>query len=472
MRRVLEDDLLYTTEEVDVMDPSIAAVVIKKGLARPMPGGMPRSWKKRRVWPLINEKARAKLKARLQKLGEQMKNTLHKIGEQLNDGIHWIEDTWEDHGAPIAGQIRHKLSIFRNELHKQWISLKTKFTAPATFAVTQVLPKIFVGGVSWLILPRIIDAIGFCVSVIIGALQMTASLPIRLLPLLSLPKPKKVSGKPEKLPSTTTSPAKVLVSMTSKPTEEVSKEVLSQPTSPIETSRKMTAELIKRLTTSAAEKITAVSKFEDARKQREARDAVRKQQESAEAARKQQREALVSIRQQQEAKDTARRQQEAIETARKQNEAEKAAYEQQRETDEAARRRQQEAEERKQRRETDEIARKQQREEEKTYHKQRVSELAAMMKAAKISAAALEKAQRETKAKILSQSKSGIKQEDKKQLVSSLLSKVTTSIKPETTPTPASSKNNSKPKLEVTSVIKKKIDKKKVDLEMLSKVLR
>jgi hypothetical protein len=43
MRRVLEDQLGYLTEEVDVMEPQIAAVVIERSLARPSTG-MPKSW--------------------------------------------------------------------------------------------------------------------------------------------------------------------------------------------------------------------------------------------------------------------------------------------------------------------------------------------------------------------------------------------------------------------------------------------
>ena len=94
------------------------------------------------------------------------------------------------------------------------------------------------------------------------------------------------------------------------------------------------------------------------------------------------------------------------------------------------------------------------------------------MKAAKISAAALEQAQREAKSKLLSQSKSSVKEVNKKQLASTTLPKVSTSIKPGTLPAPSTNKNSIKPKPEVTLAAKKKIDKRKVDLEMLSKVLR
>lgn len=41
--RVLEEDLNYLSEEIDVMDPQIAAVVIDRGLSRPSTG-MPTSW--------------------------------------------------------------------------------------------------------------------------------------------------------------------------------------------------------------------------------------------------------------------------------------------------------------------------------------------------------------------------------------------------------------------------------------------
>jgi hypothetical protein len=45
MRRVLEDELGYLREEVNVMEPQIATVVIERGLARPS-NGMPISWRK------------------------------------------------------------------------------------------------------------------------------------------------------------------------------------------------------------------------------------------------------------------------------------------------------------------------------------------------------------------------------------------------------------------------------------------
>ena len=44
MRRELIDDLGYLSSEVDEMEPSVAAVVIERGLARPS-NGMPSSWK-------------------------------------------------------------------------------------------------------------------------------------------------------------------------------------------------------------------------------------------------------------------------------------------------------------------------------------------------------------------------------------------------------------------------------------------
>lgn len=45
MRRVLEEELGYLREEVNIMEPQIAAVVIERGLARPS-NGMPISWRK------------------------------------------------------------------------------------------------------------------------------------------------------------------------------------------------------------------------------------------------------------------------------------------------------------------------------------------------------------------------------------------------------------------------------------------
>ena len=43
MRRILEEDLSYLSEEIDEMDPQIASVVIEKGLSRPSTG-MPKKW--------------------------------------------------------------------------------------------------------------------------------------------------------------------------------------------------------------------------------------------------------------------------------------------------------------------------------------------------------------------------------------------------------------------------------------------
>lgn len=43
MRRVLEDELNYLSDEVDIMDPQIAAIVIERGLSRPS-AGMPKKW--------------------------------------------------------------------------------------------------------------------------------------------------------------------------------------------------------------------------------------------------------------------------------------------------------------------------------------------------------------------------------------------------------------------------------------------
>lgn len=45
MRRVLEDELGYLSEEVDSIEPQIASVVIERGLVRPS-NGMPASWRR------------------------------------------------------------------------------------------------------------------------------------------------------------------------------------------------------------------------------------------------------------------------------------------------------------------------------------------------------------------------------------------------------------------------------------------
>ena len=67
MRRVLEDELEYLTEEVDIMEPQIAAVVIERGLARPS-AGMPKSWRRKQpsVPAVISEKAAKNLKKTFQ----------------------------------------------------------------------------------------------------------------------------------------------------------------------------------------------------------------------------------------------------------------------------------------------------------------------------------------------------------------------------------------------------------------------
>lgn len=48
MRRVLTDELNYLSNEVDMIEPQIAAVVIERGLSRPA-AGMPTSWKKTNI---------------------------------------------------------------------------------------------------------------------------------------------------------------------------------------------------------------------------------------------------------------------------------------------------------------------------------------------------------------------------------------------------------------------------------------
>ena len=45
MRRVLEDELRYLPEEVDIMEPQIASEVIERNLSRPS-NGMPASWRR------------------------------------------------------------------------------------------------------------------------------------------------------------------------------------------------------------------------------------------------------------------------------------------------------------------------------------------------------------------------------------------------------------------------------------------
>ena len=45
MRKVLEEELSYLPEEVDVMLPQVAKVVIERGLSRPLKG-MPESWRR------------------------------------------------------------------------------------------------------------------------------------------------------------------------------------------------------------------------------------------------------------------------------------------------------------------------------------------------------------------------------------------------------------------------------------------
>ena len=48
MRRALVEELRYTHEEIDYIEPQIAAVVLERGLSRPA-GGMPVRWRRQRV---------------------------------------------------------------------------------------------------------------------------------------------------------------------------------------------------------------------------------------------------------------------------------------------------------------------------------------------------------------------------------------------------------------------------------------
>jgi len=53
MREILIEELNYLESEVEMIEPQIAAVVIERGLSRPS-AGMPPSWKKTNVSPLVN----------------------------------------------------------------------------------------------------------------------------------------------------------------------------------------------------------------------------------------------------------------------------------------------------------------------------------------------------------------------------------------------------------------------------------
>jgi hypothetical protein len=48
MRRALVEELRYTHEEIDFIEPQIAAVVLERGLSRPV-GGMPIRWRRQKV---------------------------------------------------------------------------------------------------------------------------------------------------------------------------------------------------------------------------------------------------------------------------------------------------------------------------------------------------------------------------------------------------------------------------------------
>ena len=55
MRRVLIEDLNYLPNEVDLIEPQIAAVVIERGLTRPA-SGMPASWRKTNIAKAVQRK--------------------------------------------------------------------------------------------------------------------------------------------------------------------------------------------------------------------------------------------------------------------------------------------------------------------------------------------------------------------------------------------------------------------------------
>ena len=135
MRRVLEDELGYGTDEVDVMEPQIAAVVIERGLARPA-AGMPKSWRVKKSWaPVVNGKIIENLKNRIKSLGEQLK-------------------------------------------------------APASFAVKKVLPVAVIGGATYLALPYLAEILGVGKSLVIGGFTAVKRLrlPSLKLPSIRLPK--------------------------------------------------------------------------------------------------------------------------------------------------------------------------------------------------------------------------------------------------------------------------------------------
>lgn len=142
MRRVLEDELGYGTDEVDIMEPQIAAVVIERGLARPT-AGMPRSWRKKRTWP-INDKA---------------------------------------------------FSGFGNRIKTMCGRLK----APAVFAVQRVLPVALVGAATFVTMPYIIDILGVGKSLLIGGIKGLTSIRLPALPAAS-PTRKAATSKPPQAP--------------------------------------------------------------------------------------------------------------------------------------------------------------------------------------------------------------------------------------------------------------------------------
>ena len=148
MRRVLEDELGYTADEVDAMEPQIAAVVIERGLARPT-AGMPKSWRKKRTW------------------------------------------------SPIVS--KDVLANVKNRVKAVWRALK----GPATFVAQKVAPAVLVGGAVLLALPRALDLLGMVGAALLYGLNSAAS--VRLtspkLPALSAARQQPVKTASQPVPT-------------------------------------------------------------------------------------------------------------------------------------------------------------------------------------------------------------------------------------------------------------------------------
>jgi len=168
MRRVLEDELGYTTDEVDAMEPQIAAVVIERGLARPA-AGMPKSWRKKRTWPPI-----------------------------VRSDV-------------LAGMKKRVTTAWR------------KLKGPATFVARKVAPVVLVGGAALLALPRALDLLAVGGASALGGLKSAASirLPAPKLPSLPAvrqqPASKSAPAADERPPAPARAPAKVAAVAAPKP---------------------------------------------------------------------------------------------------------------------------------------------------------------------------------------------------------------------------------------------------------------